>query len=320
MRSPLLVVAGSIVAVAAAVLAAGDYVRYIATLWFVFALSAKGLQIAIGLGRIYSFGHGAFMLIGAYATGLGALHGVPIPLAIVLGMVVAAVVGAVLALPSLRLSEFALAIVTMSAATVLFQGVKAFKWSGGAQGIYMPQVPFVKLAEGRPFFLCVAAVLLLGAVISHFAERGSIGRSLRAAAANPLMAQAFGINLLKVRTAAFVLSAAYAAAAGGLMALLTGYVAPEAFTPELSIQMFAAVMIGGSAASWGPILGALFIVLIPELTQSVQNAGAIVYAALFILVVTLCPGGFVQMFSAVAAALRAWRLGSARWTEGRKSR
>jgi branched-chain amino acid transport system permease protein len=320
MRSPLLGVAGSIFAVAGAALLAGDYVRYIATLWFVFALSAMGLQIPIGLARIYSFGHGAFMLIGAYATGLGAMHGVPIPLAIVLGMVVAAAVGAALALPSLRLSEFALAIVTMGAATVLFQGVKAFKWSGGAQGIFMAHVPFVKMAEGRPFFLCVAALLLLGAAISHFAERGSIGRSLRAAAANPFMAQAFGVHLLKVRTAAFVLSAAYGAAAGGLMSLLTGYVAPEAFTPELSIQMFAAVLIGGSATFWGPILGALFIVLIPELTQSFQNAGAIVYAVLFILVVTLCPGGFVQMFSANTAALRALRVGSARWAEGRASR
>jgi ABC-type branched-subunit amino acid transport system permease subunit len=296
-RNLLLVLGVIALVIVSGVLTASDYIRYVASLWLVFAIAAIGLQIPIGLGAIYSFGHGAFMLIGAYATGLGVVAGLPVPLAMFAGVVVACTIGAVLALPSLRLSGFALAIVTMGAATVMFQGVKAFKVTGGPQGLFMPAVPFVKLAEGKPFFLCIFALLAIGALVSHSVESGPIGRSLRAAAANPLMAQTFGVHLLKVRTTAFVLSAAYGAVSGGLLALLTGYVAPEAFSPELSIQIFAAVMIGGSSRFWGPILGALFIVLIPELTQKVQNMGAMVYAILFTLVATLYPGGLAQLIA-----------------------
>jgi branched-chain amino acid transport system permease protein len=296
-RNQSIAIAAAIILLAGTILFASNYVRYVAALWLIYGIAAVGLQIPIGLGSIYSFGHGAFMLIGAYAAGLGAIFGVPIPLAIVGGVLVASAIGAVLALPSLRLSGFALAIVTMGAATVMFQGVKAFKVTGGPQGLFIPAVPFVKMADGRAFFLVVLALLVAGAVVSHCVDRGPIGRSLRAAAANPLMAQTFGVHLLKVRTMAFVLSAVYGAVAGSLLALLTGYVAPEAFSPELSIQLFAAVMIGGSGRFWGPILGALFIVLIPELTQSIQNAAAIVYAVLFTLVVTIFPGGLLQLIS-----------------------
>lgn len=281
----------------------GDYVRYIAVLWLIFSISAVGLQIPLGLASIYSFGHGAFMLIGAYAVGIGARHGLSLPLDILCGVAIAASVGAAIAVPSLRLSGFALAIVTMGAASLFFQGVKNSTFAGGAEGIPLSSIALVKLANGRLFYLIVLASLIFGCVVSHRVDRGPIGRSLRAAASNPLMAQAFGINLLKVRMIAFILSAIYGSVAGSFLALGTGFVAPEAFSPELSIQIFAAVMIGGNAGFAGPVLGALFIVLIPELTQQVQNAGEIIYAALFLLVTTFCPGGLLSLAS-VAIQMR----------------
>lgn len=278
-------------------LAAGDYVRYVATLWLVYAISAMGLQIPIGLAALYSFGHGGFMLIGAYATGAGIIAGLPVALAVLLGIVLASLIGAALALPSLRLSGFGLAIVTLGAASLLFQGVKAFTVTGGTQGLFLPSLPVSKLWDGRALYLIVVACLVVAIVVARRVNQGPVGLALRATAANPLMAQGFGIHLLRIRTLAFVLSAMFGALAGGLLALLIGYVAPEAFSPELSIQVFAAVMIGGSARYWGPIVGALFIVLIPELTQSVQNLGAIIYALLFLAIAVLYPGGIQQLLS-----------------------
>ena len=304
-----MVLAAVAVAAALSPLGAGDYVRYVATLWLVYAIATIGLQIPIGLASIYSFGHGAFMLIGAYAVGLGVLNGVPIPLAMLAGLLIAAAVGAALALPSLRLSGFALAIVTLGAASLFFQGVKAFKITGGAQGLFLPYVPLTKMAEGRVFYLIALCLVVMAVAVSHCIDHGPVGRSLRAAAANPLMAQTFGVHLLKVRTTAFVISAMYGAVSGSLLGLLVGYIAPEAFSPELSIQIFAAVMIGGSGRYWGAALGALFIVLIPELTQSVQNAGAIIYALLFTLVATLCPGGLLQLLTPAFRRLRGARAG-----------
>jgi branched-chain amino acid transport system permease protein len=99
----------------------------------------------------------------------------------------------------------------------------------------------------------------------------------------------------------------YGSIAGSLLGLASGYIAPEAYSPELSIQVFAAVMIGGSGRYWGPVLGALFIVLIPELTQSVQNLSAIIYALLFVAVSTVYPGGLRQMLSGLAFRLTGGR-------------
>ena len=280
----------------------GQYVRYIATLWVIYAIAAVGLQIPIGMAAIYSFGHGAFMLIGAYVMGVAIVSGGwPVPLAMLAAALLAIVAGAVLALPSLRLSRFALAIVTMGAASLLFQLVKVFSITGGPQGIFLPRLPMVKAADGRFFYLIAVALLIVGLIVARCVEQGRIGRALRASAANQLMAQSFGVHLLRVRTLAFVTSAVYGAVSGSLLGLSSGYIAPEAYSPTLSIQIFAAVMIGGSARFWGPVCGALFIVLIPELTQAVQNVGDIVYALLFILVTTAYPGGIQQIITSLLA-------------------
>lgn len=293
-----------VVAAASLPLFATGYVRYVATLWVIFAVSAVGLQIPVGLAGVYSFGHSAFMLIGAYALGLCVLNApFAIPLSIVAGIVtgilVAIAFGGLLALPSLRLSTFALAIVTMGAASLLFHGVRSFTLTGGPQGLLLPPLELVKIMDGRLFYLLSLAFLVLGAVVARCVERGDVGRRLRAAAANPLMAQSFGVHLMRARTLVFVLSAVYGSIAGSLLALSTGFIAPEAYGTELSIQVFAAVMIGGSSRYWGAILGALFIVLIPELTQSVQNLGPIIYSLLFMAVATIYPGGLQQIISAM---------------------
>ncbi len=292
-------IAAVLLALASVPLLAGGHLRYIATLWMIYAIAAVGLQIPIGLAAVYSFGHSVFMLLGAYAVGLCVLHapGLQVPLGLVLGIVLSVAVAMLLALPSLRLSSFGLAIVTMGAASLFFQGVRSFDFTGGPQGLNVPPVPLVQAWGGRAFYLLSVLLLVLGCVVARCVERGRIGRGLRAAAANPLMAQSFGVHLLGSRTLAFALSAVYGAIAGGLLGLSTGYIAPEAYSPELSIQIFAAVMIGGSGRYWGPILGALFIVLIPEVTQSVQNVGPIIYSVLFIAVATLYPGGLQQMIS-----------------------
>ena len=301
-----------VIAAASLPLFATGYVRYVATLWIIYAVSAVGLQIPVGLAGVYSFGHSAFMLIGAYALGLCILKlplliPMAMPVAIVVGILVGVLVaiafGALLALPSLRLSTFALAIVTMGAASLLFHAVRSFKVTGGPQGLFLPPLAFVKSMDGRVFYIVALAFLVLGAVVARCVERGDTGRRLRAAAANPLMAQSFGVHLMRTRTMVFVLSAVYGAVAGSLLALSTGYIAPEAYGTDLSIQVFAAVMIGGSNRYWGSILGALFIVLIPELTQSVQNLGPIIYSLLFMAVATAYPGGLQQMISGIVQRL-----------------
>lgn len=279
----------------------GVYPRYVLSLWMIFALAAVGLNIPIGLASIYSFGQGGFMLIGAYGTAVAmTAWSWPFLPAMIFSIVVAAAVGALIGLPSLRLSGFSLAIVTFAFAFMLFHLVKAFNYTGGPQGIFMPNIPVFEVWGGRLLYFIVLACFGLGVAAAYSLSTAKTGRALRTLGSSEIVAQSLGINLLKTKILAFVLSSAYGAAAGSLLAVVTTYVAPETYAPELSINVFAAVMIGGMGTLLGPILGALFIVLVPELTQAAQNLSEIIYAVMFIFVATVFPTGLLGMMTALA--------------------
>ncbi|TXL71365.1 branched-chain amino acid ABC transporter permease [Vineibacter terrae] len=295
----------AVAALAIAPLWLGTYPRYVISVWLIFALSAVGLNIPIGLASIYSFGHGGFMLIGAYATGVATISwGWPLLPAMLLAVVIAIAVGALIGLPSLRLTGFSLAIVTFAFGYMLFHVVKAFDLTGGPQGLFMPETALARAWGGRPLYYMVLAIFVVGVFWAHSIATGKTGRALRTLGTNEIVAQSLGINLLRAKMLSFMLSGVYGAVAGSLLALVTTYVAPETYTPELSINMFAAVMIGGSGTLVGPILGALFIVLIPELTQSAQNLSEIIYALIFCLVATLFPSGLLGMAKSAIRRLR----------------
>jgi branched-chain amino acid transport system permease protein len=299
----LALAAVAILAVAPLVL--GNYPRYVISYWLIIALSAVGLNIPIGLASIYSFGHGGFMLLGAYATGVAMISwGWPLLPAMLLSVVIAAAVGALIGLPSLRLTGFSLAIVTFAFGYMLFHLVKAFDLTGGPQGLFMPDIAFAKIWGGRLLYYLVLVIFVIGVFWAYSIATGKTGRALRTLGTNEIVAQSLGINLLRTKMLSFMLSGVYGAVAGSLLALVTTYVAPETYMPELSINIFAAVMIGGSGTLVGPILGALFIVLIPELTQSAQNLSEIIYALIFCFVATLFPSGLLGMARAGLARLR----------------
>jgi branched-chain amino acid transport system permease protein len=283
----------------------GVYAQYIVTIWLVFAISAIGLNIPIGLGNIYSFGHGAFMLIGAYVTGVamtqwgwGALP------AAALSVATAGAIGAAIGLPSLRLIGFSLAIVTFAFSHMLFHLAKAFEYTGGPQGLFIPAVAASGWLGGRFYYYLVGALFVLAVWVAHSISGSKTGRALRVVGSSEIVAQSLGINLLRYKTVAFTASAVYGAIAGALLALVTSYVAPDTYSPDLSVSIFAAVMIGGVGTLFGPVWGALFVVLVPELTQGVTGLSLIVYAVLFTLVVTLYPGGLAAALHAAVRAVR----------------
>jgi branched-chain amino acid transport system permease protein len=282
------------IALAAAPPLLGSFPVYILSMWLIMAIAAIGLNIPIGLGSIFSFGHGAFVMIGAYATTIAlSSFGWPLAAALVLAILTAMAVGAIIGLPALRLAGFSLAIVTFSFGFMLFNLVKAFDFTGGPQGLAVPDTAIVRMASGYGGYYLAFACFFVACLVFASLASSKTGRALRTLGENEIVARSLGISLTRYKLLAFVLSAAYAALAGGLLAIQTGFVAPDAFAPELSINLFAAVLIGGIGTLEGPIAGALFIVLIPELTQSVQNLGQIIYALLFCAVVVLFPAGLV---------------------------
>lgn len=270
-----------------------SYPLYIVCLWMVMSISAIGLNIPMGLTSVHSFGQGAFMLVGAYCVGVISIYLGSALIGLAAGVVFAAVVGFLIALPSLRLTGFALALVTFSFASLMFGIVKSLEITGGPQGLIVPDVYLSSAVDSYALYYFILALLVAGVAVFHSITTSKTGSAFRTLGENELVARCLGINVRHYKISAFVLSSIYGAFAGGALALLTTYIAPETFGPELSIDMFAAVAIGGKGTLIGPLVGALFIVLLPELTQSVQNLAQVVYALLLCAAVTLYPMGLV---------------------------
>jgi ABC-type branched-subunit amino acid transport system permease subunit len=277
LRPALLALGAMMVLAAGSVL--GEYPRYVVALWLVYSLSAVGLNLTLGWGAIAI-----------------TRWGWPIPLAIVFSAVVAALAGVLVGLPAIRLRQFSLAIVTFAFGTTLFQVVKSFAYTGGPNGLFLTSLPLDRSPSGLSFFLAIVLLALLGLVAYLRVVESKTGRALAMIAANETAARSFGIDVTAHKLAAFAFSAVLGAVAGGLHALLTGYVSPDTYSADLSILLFAAVMIGGKGLALGPFLGAAFVVAVPELTQEARTLAQVVYGALLLLVVTLLPDGLLSLF------------------------
>lgn len=291
----------------------GSYPLYVVCLWMVMSLSAVGLNIPMGLASVHSFGQGAFMLVGAYCVGVASIHLDSALAGLAIAVLLSAAVGTLIALPSLRLTGFALALVTFSFASLMFGIVKSFDFTGGPQGLVVPDVNLSSSVHSFALYYFILVFLVAGVAVFHSIATSKTGRALRTLGENELVARCLGIDVRRYKIGAFVLSSVYGALAGGMLALLTTYIAPETFGPELSIDMFAAVAIGGKGTMIGPLVGALFIVLIPELTQSIQNLAQVVYALLLCTAVTLYPLGLVGI---VQSMIDKRRRRAARTSEG----
>jgi branched-chain amino acid transport system permease protein len=306
-RRGILAVLAVVVALFIVDLMVGGYPRYILTLWLIYSLSALGLNLVMGFGQLYSLGHGGFMLVGAYGTAVAMNHwGFPAPFAVAFAAAIAVIVGVFVGLPAIRLRHFSLAIVTFAFGITLFQLVKSFAYTGGPLGMFLNVAGLQAIWQGRLLWYAAAILALLGLAVSHSVTSSRTGRALRMIATNETVAQSFGIHLTFYKLTAFALAALLGALAGGMHALVTGIAAPDTYGPDLSILMFAAVMIGGQGRLFGPFLGAAFVVAIPELTQGAGALAQIIYAVLFIAVVTLLPEGLLYMLET------GWRRASGR--------
>jgi ABC-type branched-subunit amino acid transport system ATPase component len=152
---------------------------------------------------------------------------------------------------------------------------------------------------------CVFAAL--GVAGFYLLARSPLGLAMRAVAAAPAAARGIGIAPLPVRTAAFVLAAACAGLAGGLQAALTGFVAPSSFPFSQSILFLLAVVVGGAGRTWGPIIGAAIVGLLPEVLAGLAEYRLLVFGAALLVVLWLAPGGIAGLLEGLRTVQRADR-------------
>jgi branched-chain amino acid transport system permease protein len=288
-----------------------SYLVYIGSLTAIYALAAVGLNIVHGFGGQISLGHGSLVAIGAYVTAvLTVNHGWPVIATLVPAMAAAVVAGIVMSLPSLRLSRWNLAVITMAFALIVEGFLNSDQGlTGGGNGLVgIPGLSF----SGRPLSpLSMYGVLLLLVLLALLFSRNlrlsSQGLALIAIRDSELVAQSLGIGVPRKKVWAFAISGIPAGLAGALWASLGGTVSPGQFDISLSVLLFLIILIGGDGRIVGPVLGALVMELLPQVLTSFAQYQLLIYAALLLIIATLAPDGLTGVGVSIAHYVRRLR-------------
>ncbi|SDW49255.1 amino acid/amide ABC transporter membrane protein 2, HAAT family [Albimonas donghaensis] len=267
----------------------------------VYAIAILGLNLLTGINGQFSLGHGAFYAVGAYTAAiLMEMQGVPYGWTIPIAGVLCFVAGFLFGLPALRLEGVYLALATFALAVATPQLLKLSPfehWTGGVQGIVIikPDAPFGLDAVLNPdqwlyFFTLVIGLFLYWLARNIVGSR--TGRALMAIRDNPIAARSMGVNTAVYKATAFGISAMFTGVAGCLGAIVIQFVAPDSFTFALSVALLVGLVIGGVGWLPGALLGALFIVFIPNVAEDISKglAGAF-YGFFLIAVIYLAPQG-----------------------------
>src|SRR5881628_3916127 len=223
-----------------------------------------GLNLLSGYTHQLSFGHSGFLAIGAYTTALLGLHGggLPAPLALLGAGVVTAAVGVALGLPCLRLEGLYLTMATLAFGFVVIEAILNLDWlTRGNDGLRVPAArlgPWALATDTARYYLVVAVAALLIVAAANI-SRTRTGRALLAVRESEIAAQASGIHLAAYKTLAFVVSAFYTGVAGGLFALVIGFLSPDSFDVFLSVDFVAMIIVGGLGSILGSVVGAAVI-------------------------------------------------------------
>jgi branched-chain amino acid transport system ATP-binding protein len=284
---------------------APGYYAFLLGLMAVTALAGIGLNILYGLVGEVSLGQAGFLALGAYGVAiLTTKAGLSFWAALPLAVFAVAALSAALSVPALRVTGPYLAMVTIAFGFIV-ESV-SIEWAdltGGSSGLADIPAPFS--TSGMAMLVCLFAALAVAGF--HLLARSPLGLAMRAVASAPAAARGIGIGPLPVRTAAFVLAAASAGLAGGLQAALTGFVAPSSFPFSQSILFLLAVVVGGAGRTWGPIVGAAIVGILPEVLAGLAEYRLLVFGAALLVVLWLAPGGIVGLVEVIRPPARVRR-------------
>jgi branched-chain amino acid transport system permease protein len=273
------------------------YGLYILSQWTVMTIAAIGLNLTLGYAGQVSLAQGAFVGIGAYSAAILTTNGWPMAAAIVLALALGFVIGWLLGYPALRVQHHYLAFVTLAFSTLAFLVFRNEAWltngTDGIDGVPRPAVFGLSLQPHlHYYYFCLFALgcvtlVMLGLVRSPW------GRVFVALRENPMRAMSLGVDTRRYTLMAFALGSALGALAGALYAPLVGLVEPPAFTLTLSLNLLMMVIVGGSGYFFGPFLGALVAVLLPEWLRFLESYYLILYSLLVMGLLIYSPTGLI---------------------------
>lgn len=231
-------------------------------------VGALGITVLTGFTGLISLGHVGFLMLGGYAYAIGVTRlGLPPEIALIASAVVPALFGLIVGVPSLRLHGLYLAITTLAFSHIVSASILAGgKFTGAGKGIMImrPTILGVDLSSDRAFFWFCLVMCVLAVLATLNFRRSYIGRALVAIRDNDIAARTMGINLVRFKLLAFLVSAALTGLAGALMGMYLSIVSVEGYPFLLSIEALAIIIVGGLGSVLGAVFGTVFIVALPE--------------------------------------------------------
>ena len=290
---------------------------FILSQWAVMTIAAMGLNLTLGYAGQVSLAQGAFVGIGAYAAAIMTSNGLPLIAALGVAIVLCFAIGWILGYPALRVQHHYLAFVTLAFSTLAFLVFRNEDWL--TKGIYgisnIPRPEVFGFPTRRPlpfYYLCLGSLGLVSLGV-WWLIRSPWGRAFVALRENPIRALSLGIDTRRYTLMAFAIGSALGGVAGTLYAPLTQYVDPVPFSLALSLDLLMMVIVGGSGFFFGPFLGAMIAVLLPEWLRFTQGYYLMLYAAAVIVLLIYSPSGILGILdrylserrTKAASALRA---------------
>jgi branched-chain amino acid transport system permease protein len=287
----------------------GRYGTYVLSLWLVMSVAVMGLNLTLGYAGLKSLAQAAFMGIGAYAAALlTAKAGMPWLVAFFASGALCFAVGLLLGFPALRVKAHYLAFVTLAFSTLIWLVLRNEQWlTGGVFGLSnIPRPTFFgwrtdgALAFHR-FVVIVTLILSLGL---WWLIRSPWGRAFMALRENPVRAASLGVDTRAYTLLAFAIGSAYGGFAGSLYAPLVEFIDPSPFSLSQSLFLLLMVVAGGAGYLFGPFVGALLGVVLPEWLRFAGSLYLIIFAAIVLALLVICPQGVSGLIERGWNALR----------------
>lgn len=244
------------------------------SIFLVYILAGLGLMVLVGFTGMVSFGHAAFLGIGAYTNSVLLGYGLPFFITLPAGALLAGLIGAALGRAASKMHGFYMAIATLAFAIVVETAIGAWEHvTGGHMGLSVPPMAglgFEINAGPVQYYLILAIVVFCIWGVANL-MRSPTGRAFIAVRDSETSARSLGLNIARTRILAFFISAMLTGLAGGLLSHLMFYLSPESFGVNESLKLLLMVIVGGLGTITGAIFGAVFVSILPNLISLLQG-------------------------------------------------
>ncbi len=272
------------------------------------AMVCVGLNLLIGYAGQISLGHAGFFGIGAYGSAiLSSRYGMPPALAMVTTTACVAVLAVLVGRPILRLKGHYLAMATLGMGIIIFIViVTEDKFTGGPDGLSVPALSLFgqQIAGERLWYWIVAGALVTAVTLALNLIESPMGRALRALNGSEVGARVAGIDATRAKVGVFVLSAVFASVAGSLMAHYSGFITPGKASFFHSIELVAMVVFGGMSSTFGAVIGAAALTLLPQLLTVLKEYEMVVFGGVMVITMIFFPRGFLPSLMLLLARMR----------------